>query len=364
MKSFRLLLLFAILLVSCDPLEIENPPSEPETEYTEIFPITGFVNNHFLDTQGNQIFPWGYNYTNAEGVGLIEDDWHNEATWKLIVEDFEDMKRYSANLVRIHLQYHQFMLDVNTPNEQNLNRLNDLIEVAEEIGLYLDITGLAAYRKSDSPEWYDSLTDQERWETHQVFWRSIAETVGESKAVFAYNLMNEPVVSVGCSEVGDCDWLPGDGFGGYHFVQNISLNPDNTFAETIKDWTAQMTEAIRAVDQSTNITIGFLSLGDIKQFETHLDYVSCHIYPKSGELDDSVTFIENNQTSPLIIEETSNLNCSITELKEFLDAVDGKYHGLLGHYHGKSLEELSSFDVVDALNENFINMMIERDPNK
>jgi len=364
MRLFNLLLLLAFLVLSCDPIEIDNTSTDPQTVYSEIFPISSFANGHFIDSEGNEIFPWGYNYTNAEGVGLIEDDWHNTDTWNLIIEDFEDMKRYSANIVRIHLQYNQFMLDVNTPNTENLNKLNDLVAVAEEIGLYLDITGLAAYRKSDSPEWYDSLSDQERWETQQVFWKNIAQTVGGSKAVFAYNLINEPVVGVGCTTVAECEWLPGDGFGGFYFVQNISLDPANTFAETIKEWSSQMTEAIRAVDQKTMITIGFLNLGDIKQFDTHLDYVSSHIYPKSEEIEESINFIENNQTTPLIIEETGNLNCSIIELEEFLDAIDGKYHGLLGHYHGTPIPEMNNFDIRDALRKNYINMMIDRDPNQ
>lgn len=359
MKKLIFSVVVLLCLTSCKKDETPTPIPEVNT----LHQIIGFSNGQFTDSEGNKMFPWGYNYTNPEEVGLIEDDWMNENTWQTILADFEEMKSYSANIVRIHLQYHQFMTNATTPNEANLNRLLELVEMAETKGLYLDITGLAAYRKSDSPSWYDALTDRERWDTQKVFWKNIAKKVGHKNAVFAFNLMNEPVVSVGCSTLDDCEWLPGDGFGGFYFIQNISRDPDKLFAPTIKEWAAEMTTAIRSEAPNTMITIGFLNLGNIQQFENDLDYVSAHIYPKSGMIAEAISFIDNNQTSPLVIEETSNLQCNITELEEFLDGIDGKYHGLLGHYTGKKLEELSDASIGDALKKNFIEMMMKRNPN-
>lgn len=361
--NFFLLLLLVLSCNNDDDSSPNNQNPEEEMPHSKLNAILGFIDGAFLDSDGNEMIPWGYNYTNPEQVGLIEDDWFNDDVWRNIVSDFEEMKSYAANIVRIHLQYHQLMNDPNTPNENNLERLLDLVELAEEKELYLDITGLAAYRKSDSPTWYDELDDEQRWTTQKIFWKSIAKKVGDKNAVFAFNLMNEPVVSVGCSVIDDCDWLPGDGFGGFHFVQNISREPDNLFAPTIKEWIGEMTEAIRSEDSTTMITTGFLNLGNIQQFEEDLDYVSVHIYPASGALQESVDFIENNQTAPLIIEETFNLNCNINELEEFLDGIEGKYHGLLGHYKGLTLEELENGSIVDALNKNFIEMMVRRNPN-
>jgi len=358
MKNVCLVIMFSFLS-SCG----QNDIVDPEGILIPLNPIIGFSNGSFMDSEGKRMFPWGYNYTNSENVGLIEDRWMESEVWKTIESDFDEMKDYSANIVRIHLQYNKFMIDAESPNTSNLNRLAELVEMAEKKGLYLDITGLAAYRKNDSPDWYDMLSDKERWKTQKVFWKSIAQKLEGKNAVFAYNLMNEPVVSVGCSVLDACDWLPGNGFGGFHFVQNISRDPDKTFAPTIKEWTAEMTNAIRSEDSRTMITIGFLNLGNIQQFEENLDYVSAHIYPKSELLEEAIDFIENNQTSPLVIEETANLYCNISELEIFLDAIEGKYHGLLGHYSGKNLDELSNGTVANALSKNFIEMMIQRNPN-
>ncbi len=355
----------SLLFLSCnndDSAQGSNPDivGESLSKITEIG-----ADKSFRNAKGEQFFPWGFNYTNVEKIGLIEDKWDQESTWAVIEEDFSEMKNYKANVVRIHLQYHQFMLDATTPNLIALERLQRLVKIAEDTRLYLDITGLAAYRKSDSPEWYSSLSDSERWATHALFWKNIAATVGESKAVFAYNLMNEPVVAVGCDGVVPCDWLPGESFGEFHFVQNIARNPELTFSVAIKDWISVLSNAIRSEDAHTMITVGFLGLGPVTRFEEDLDYLSIHIYPKSGALQESVDKVINNQSgAPLVIEETANLYCSIEELESFLTQIDGNYEGLMGHYFGKTLEEMQNSDTVsDALRRNFMNFFIANNPN-
>ena len=357
-----LLVLISVIAFGCKKGETVIPVSEviPLTKITSIDSDKSFV-----DADGKKMFPWGLNYTNPQIIGLIEDQWDQESTWQIITEDFMEMKSYSANIVRIHLQYHQFMIDESTPNQQALQRLNRLVKIAEETGLYLDITGLAAYRKNDAPAWYDALSDGDRWATHAVFWKNIAATVGDSKAVFAYNLMNEPVVSVDCDGVTPCEWLPKDGFGGFHFIQNISRDPDLMFHSAMKDWIGMLTSAIRSEDSSTLITVGFLALGSVTTFEEDLDYLSIHLYPKSGELQLAVAKILNNQSSkPLVLEETSNLECSIEELQTFLDQIEGNYHGLMGHYFGKTVEEMqNSESVADALHKDFIEFFSANNPN-
>jgi len=343
-------------------LPIDETPIEGVT-LTKITTIT--EDKLFLTSSGELFFPWGFNYTNPQIIGLIEDNWDSENTWAIIEEDFAEMKRYSANIVRIHLQLHRFMNNANTPNQSALQKLQRLVEVAEDAGLYLDVTGLASYRKTDTPEWYNNLNDTERWNTHAVFWKNIAATIGDSKAVFAFNLMNEPVVSVGCDGTAECDWLPGPGFGGYHFVQNITRDPDLVYSTTIKDWIGTLSSAIRSEDQNTLITVGFLALGSVTQFEEDLDYVSIHVYPKSGELQRSIDKVINNQgNSPLILEEISNLDCNIQELEDFLNQIEGKYQGLMGHYFGKTLSQMQANNSFsDATRANFINFFRANNPN-
>lgn len=47
-----------------------------------------------------------------------------------------------------------------------------MLALAEETGLYLDVTGLGCYRKSDTPAWYDALDEAARWQAQAKFWAS------------------------------------------------------------------------------------------------------------------------------------------------------------------------------------------------
>ena len=65
---------------------------------------------------------------------------------------FSGNEALGANVVRVHLQLSAFMTGPEKMNEASLDRLGRLVAVAEQIGLYLDITGLGCYRKKDVPE--------------------------------------------------------------------------------------------------------------------------------------------------------------------------------------------------------------------
>jgi len=201
-----LLLFFFSCKKDVDPEIIQPPeitqPTDPEPDFFKI----SISDKKFLDEEGNEIFPWGLNYTNAEeGVGLIDDFWYSDNIFQIIQEDFLEIKALGANVIRIHLQYNKFMVNTDTPNEGALNRLLELVEFAEKHKIYLDITGLGAYRKSDQPAFYENLSDEERWNTQAIFWGAIANKLKSNPAVFAFNLMNEPVVSVGCDSMANCE---------------------------------------------------------------------------------------------------------------------------------------------------------------
>ena len=154
--------------------------------------IVGYdEDKYFIDAHGRRFFPWGFNYTHPYGVGLIDDDLYSEEAWWIIDQDFAEMKSYTANVARVHLQYHRFMLDPYTPDPHAFAALDRLVHIAEKHRVYLLITGLGAFRKSDSPLWYDQLPTGERWQTQALFWQTLAAQVGHSDALFAYDLMNE-----------------------------------------------------------------------------------------------------------------------------------------------------------------------------
>ena len=101
------------------------------------------------------IHPLGFQLRPRYKSRLLEDYW--EAEWPTVVEDFREMKTLGANVVRIHLQFARFMEAPDRPNEKSLERLGQLVKLAEDTGLYLDLTGLACYRKKDVPDWYSSM---------------------------------------------------------------------------------------------------------------------------------------------------------------------------------------------------------------
>jgi hypothetical protein len=82
------------------------------------------------------------------------------------------MKRLGANVVRLHLQFAKFIDVPGKPNQQNLARLSKVIDLAEELGVYLEITGLGTYRLKDVPAWYRNANEREHWAMQAEFWHA------------------------------------------------------------------------------------------------------------------------------------------------------------------------------------------------
>ena len=293
----------------------------------------------FKTEDGEPFRVWGFNISGADN-DMLEDRWEEEVIMMKLRENFKEMKELGANFVRIALQYNKFMKDPENPNKEALTRLKRLVTFAEENKLYLAINGLGAFRKEDQPDWYNAMNEAERWATQRVFWRSVAATVRESPAVIFYDLMNEPVAGVNV----DNGWLPSEKpFGGYYFVQNITLDlKGRTTHEVIGQWIDTLTQAIREVDVKTPITVGFLGFPGLVNLSPHLDFLSIHIYPKSGEMEKFADIIQKFQTDkPLLIEEIAPMNCSSKELRTFIIENNPYVTGWVNHYFGKTIEELT-----------------------
>src|SRR5215469_16850682 len=160
------------------------------------------------DETDHRFVPWGFNYDRDDAGRLLEDFWTDD--WEKVAGDFREMKSLGANVVRIHLQLCRFMKSPDQPDDKSLARLNKLVQLAEQTGVYLDVTGLGCYHKQDIPAWYDAMDESGRWDVQARFWRAVAEVCKDSPALFCYDLMNEPIPS------GDQkgDWLPGQPLGG------------------------------------------------------------------------------------------------------------------------------------------------------
>jgi len=268
------------------------------------------------------------------------------------------MKQLGANVVRIHLQLGRFMEGPDDPNETSLDRLGRLVELAEHVGLYLDVTGLACYHKVDVPRWYEKLGEKARWDVQARFWEVVAARCAGSPAIFCYDLMNEPVVP---GDKKEKDWLLGE-FDGKYFVQRIALNLSRrTQQEVAKAWVNRLAAAIRSRDDRHLITVGVIPwvvvfpkakpLFYSREVAENLDFASVHFYPETGKIDQAVAALAAyNIGKPVVVEETFPLKCSVDELGEFFERSRATASGWIGFYWGKTPEECRrSNTLADAL---------------
>jgi hypothetical protein len=302
---------------------------------------------HFVcDGTDHPFVPWGFNYDRDEAGRLLEDYWADD--WVKVVHDFHEMKSLGANVVRIHLQLCRFMKSPELPDEKNLSRLGKLVRLAEETGLYLDVTGLGCYHKDEVPAWYDAMDESARWKVQARFWSAVAGVCKEDPAILCYDLMNEPVAS------GDRkgDWLPGTPLGGSYFVQRLTTDMrGRTDKEVAKAWIAEMSAAIRAVDQRHMITVGLIPWEETfgpgarstfcdPDVSATLDFLSVHYYPRQGKLDDDLAILKHyNIGKPLVIEEIFPLSADAETTTEFIRRSRTDANGWISFYWGKTPEE-------------------------
>lgn len=335
---FRLFILLLLLT------EASLPMTEPLT----FIRVSDDGKNFVRGNPSERWRVWGVNYDHDAIGRLLDEYWIDE--WASVVEDFHEMKRMGCNCIRIHLQIGMFMETRDTPNIVALAQLKKLVQLAEDTGLYLDVTGLACYHKKNIPAWYDELDETDRWSVQAKFWESIAEVCKNSPAIFCYDLMNEPILP---SEEPVSDWLAGE-LAGKYFVQRISLALKGRTREEVADaWVNVMVDAIRKHDSRHLITVGeipwiFIFGGGTPLFHSssargRLDFVAVHFYPKENEIDKAIKALTAYELGkPILIEEMFPLACSEDELVRFIDESEEIADGWMSFYWGKTSDQLRS----------------------
>lgn len=298
-----------------------------------------------LADSGKTFTPWGFNFVGEHGR-IVEEYWEQE--WPSVEKDFRQMRELGANVVRLHLQVGSYMKTENDVDEDELRRLQKLLDLAERHQLYLDLTGLGCYHAAKVPKWFDELSESKRWDVQARFWEATAKTCADHSAVFCYNLMNEPVITK--PKENDHPWLTGE-LGGMHFVQRISNAPGNRNRDEIAEaWVRKMVQAIRKHDRKGLITVGVIPWAHVwpnakpvfysPQALKHLDFVSVHFYPKKGEVEKAVKAVATYDLGkPIVVEEIFPLSCSIDELDQFIDASGPRVDGWISHYFGKTIPQ-------------------------
>ncbi|MDR0522696.1 MAG: glycoside hydrolase family 5 protein [Planctomycetaceae bacterium] len=329
----------AMLLCGCF---VSVLPAADKPDWVEV----SVDKTHFVKRGTSEsVLLWGVNYDRDTKMRLMDDYWISE--WDTVAKDFDEMKALGVNVVRIHLQFGRFMKSPSQPDAESLKQLFKLIRAAEERGLYLYVTGLACYKKSNIPAWYDAMNEKDRWAAQSVFWKHVAKTCAPSSAVFCYDLMNEPVVPGG--QTGD--WLPPEGLGDMFYVQKITRTPDGrTSHEIAKAWVDCLTAAIRSEDKRHLITVGVIPWAAVWQdakplfydpvVAENLDFVSVHFYPKGGKIGETLQALKVYAIGkPLVIAEMFPLHCSIEEMDQFIAGSKPLSQGWISFYWGKTIEE-------------------------
>lgn len=312
----------------------------------------GFV----LKDSGRAWVPWGVNYDHDRSTRLLEEYWDLE--WDRVAQDFREIRDLGCTVVRLHPQFGRFMKGPDQPDEENLERLGRLLKLAEELNLYLDLTGLGCYRKQDAPLWYLNAPERDRWAMMGRFWEAIAARCAASPAVFCYTLMNEPLSPPQASD----DLLGGE-LGGLHYVERLTRNPaGRTRQEITRQWMNALVPGIRKRDPGRLVTVGQfylfevpsgLTLGpDPEETAGPLDFLCVHCYPKEDGMERMLDLIQRMTATgkPVVIQEMFALNCGLPAFRTFLDRSRGLVSGWISFYWGKTIEECrASKEPGDAL---------------
>jgi hypothetical protein len=347
--------------------ESTNPPPATELNFIRV----SKDGRHFAFSGSGAAFtPWGCNYDHDASGELLEHYWKTK--WDAVSRDFQEMKKLGANTVRIHLQVSSFMNSASEPNLESLDQLSRLLRLAETTGLYLDITGLGCYEKKDVPQWYNDLSESERWEVQARFWEAVARACSQSPSIFCYDLMNEPIVT---EDKKTRDWTPG-AFGDKYYVQRLTLDfAGRTDKQIAKAWVDKLVAAIRRHDRRHLITVGAIPwaltwpnaipLFYSKEVSGNLDFVSLHFYPRKGEVNQALKALAVYDIGkPIVIEEMFPINCSVEEMDQFIDGSRKLASGWISFYWGKTIAEYKQgpASIADTLTLNWLDYFVKKSP--
>ena len=132
--------------------------------------------------------------------------------------------------------------------------------------------------------------------------------------------------------------------GDVEFCQRLSLSPGERNGDDIfGEWTKLMVAAIRKHDKNHLITMGMLPFpGAYKAAAEQLDFVSPHLYPKSGKVDEEIALLKKfDWGKPIVIGETFPLSCGPDDERDFLIKSREFAQGWIGHWPDESPTELA-----------------------
>jgi hypothetical protein len=287
---------------------------------------------------GEQFRVWGFNYGMGRRYPILSYfDRPTERRLNRVVADMREARVLGANTLRVYLEIKAFMEGPKEPRRRAFAALSALLDEAEQLRLYLDLTGNLVWRAP--PPWYDALPEQARWSVQARFWREVARTARRSPAVLVYELTSEPVVAE--SET----WYCGE-IDGLMFIQRIvrEVNGRDPL-QLARRWIRLLTASIRAHDRQHLIGVGLLPLGGPfagSNVADLLDVLLVHEYPEEGREGEAVARVRDFAASgkPVILGETAPLLATTETWRSFLGGSGHFVDGHLFFYDGRMPREL------------------------
>ena len=290
-----------------------------------------------LVTAGERFRVWGFNYGLGERYPILAYfDRPTERRLQRIVADMRQARSLGANTLRVYLEIGAFMKGPHRPNPRALAALAALLDKAEQLHVYLDLTGNLVWRAP--PAWYDALPEQARWAVQARFWRAVARTAEASPAVLVYELTSEPIIADAR------DWYCG-AIDGYTFIQRIVRETaGRDTAQLARRWIRLLTRSIRRHDRRHLVGLGLLPFGGpfgAANVADHLDVLLLHDYPEQGKESEAIALVRDfaSQGKPVVLGETAPLLATRETWRDFLNASRGFVDGYLFFYDGRTADE-------------------------
>ena len=271
----------------------------------------------FRLSDGKSFIPIGVNYFRP-GTGWAPQLWKQfdpEATRK----DFQRMKEYGVNCVRVFLTYGSFYTQKNVLNPEGLAKFDQFLSLAEEFGIYVHPTGPDHWEGLPEFARRDRIVNDDILEALQSFWRLFVSRYKGRPIIFAYDLLNEPAVPwetplmhekwnrwlqsryQSCEAVAQAWAMEADQvtLGEIPIPSVDSSNPRilldyQRFREELAEvWTRRQVEAIKAADPHALVTVGLIQWSvpvgpsGAQQYSgfrperiaPYLDFLEIHFYP-------------------------------------------------------------------------------------
>lgn len=271
----------------------------------------------FVLPDGRRFFPIGVNYFRP-GTGWAPQLW-KQFDESAVERDFVLLRRYGVRCVRIFLTFGSFFNQPDRLDEFGLERLDRMLEIAERSGIYLHPTGPDHWE--GIPDWArgERYSDERLLSAQERFWQMLAERYRGRTSIFAYDLLNEPMVpwdsptlrerwKLYLRQRYDTAESAAKAWGVAPELENweTPIPPDPATSprpqildyqhfreEVAREWVARQAAAIRKADPDALVTVGLIQwsvpviLPEVKTYSAfrperiapHIDFLEVHFYP-------------------------------------------------------------------------------------